>query len=1197
MLSLYKAESGELVQVRRIGFIYRARDSLGSLEVFLSEHTSIHQEDVLAFLSDGLRLTSANVRDLAGSRDQAIFLVLNELHVQPSLHAAVEGTTSPETPPFRASLVAAAYLQAADAHLAASATRELQRQQMLLHGLNADLNIISRAMKAGDRARTLGDYVNPNKMVQVGLTSRKTHEQLRADYDELEKTINSLSQGADEVRQEIQANPEVCLLDDAASAYTLAQGIYDSIAENSSLLDSVGDSEESDSSLQEFRMKDTTMRDQVLRITQLKNTYTAHLIQVLQHITILNSTLSQIPDSLVLLQGNIRNTVRGTGGGGASGFGHIQRLHRMPYAYSATVVEVVRRKEFARFFYSRAQNVLEVIGKISTAERKRRLAFRSEVHGQLPFEVRGLDDPIPHVELVFTPPPASLDEDDGTPKLTRTDWRRWTGMEDAWEKGVERQSENCYFLVLSSSKASIYRHSRRSTSYDDQAYQELTELLRLAQERRHPGPKNVVHSRLNYPALTTSKSMQGRNNPHIKQQYESELNARRATEDRHSALSNDFDALKKEHGRALADAKSQAQLAESLRSDLAEARAQHAELARMEDLNSKRVQDLLQEQQSILRNLDETHGRGIDLEQQIKTARRENQDMIAVNEQLRAEKKEKEKMLKEHERAARDMRAEADGDRAVLEREFFETKAALEEAERGRRDAQAEAEITNIDAKGLREELKRVEGELRESRAAERDLRDDLRQARIGQDRFEHDLDSKNRLVAEILDVALSFRNSHVKALATAQHATTHPARFNSSTLTESVSFTSPIRLSIIGQPDGAEPSAIEIDPSNPEAALETLRSFDHDTFSEAVAKTGSTIRKWQKQCKEYRERAKGKISFRNFAKGDLALFLPTRNSVSKPWAAFNVSFPHYFLQATGHLAEQLQHREWIVARITSISERVVDSKDPTSNPYGLGDGVKYYMLQVEDWTQPSNSKRRTSSRKVSTGEPLDPKPSTSLKAEEILPPPPGPPVTDIEDSFHVMNPSNTHLHSLRSRTNSSPSARPSSLSRLLAQASSDMGVVEGPEPPPDTPLTEDSAPFSPPAEQPILSSGLSSPRGPSSHQPGLSSPLRPGFSVGRIPLIGSASSSSSGAIAKAAATTALTERHSIPSPSSPDNPFTSPATPSPEGSVFEGMSSLILNRRRTRFDIRGFIPRELHANHRTSGTIPTNEHGKWDLS
>jgi autophagy-related protein 11 len=37
----------------------------------------------------------------------------------------------------------------------------------------------------------------------------------------------------------------------------------------------------------------------------------------------------------------------------------------MLYAYGATVVEIVRRKEFARFFYGRAQSVLEVMAKLS----------------------------------------------------------------------------------------------------------------------------------------------------------------------------------------------------------------------------------------------------------------------------------------------------------------------------------------------------------------------------------------------------------------------------------------------------------------------------------------------------------------------------------------------------------------------------------------------------------------------------------------------------------------------------------------------------------------------------------------------------------------------------------------------------------------------------------------------------------------
>ena len=44
-----------------------------------------------------------------------------------------------------------------------------------------------------------------------------------------------------------------------------------------------------------------------------------------------------------------------------------------------------------------------------------------------------------------------------------------------------------------------------------------------------------------------------------------------------------------------------------------------------------------------------------------------------------------------------------------------------------------------------------------------------------------------------------------------------------------------------------------------------------------------------------------------------------------RPLRPVSVSFPHYFLQATGHLADQLKTREWIVARMTSITEHVVD--------------------------------------------------------------------------------------------------------------------------------------------------------------------------------------------------------------------------------------------------------------------------------
>ncbi|KAG8843937.1 oligomeric, coiled-coil, peripheral membrane protein [Tulasnella sp. 330] len=113
-----------------------------------------------------------------------------------------------------------------------------------------------------------------------------------------------------------------------------------------------------------------------------------------------------------------------------------------------------------------------------------------------------------------------------------------------------------------------------------------------------------------------------------------------------------------------------------------------------------------------------------------------------------------------------------------------------------------------------------------------------------------------------------------------------------------------------------------------------------------------TTLRSYQKMCKFYRNCAREKITYRNFAVGDLALFLTTGNSPVKPWAAFNTSLPHYFLEVKGHLTEILKSREWVLARISSIDGRVVNSEDPKGNPYDLVDGAKYFILGVDDWTR-----------------------------------------------------------------------------------------------------------------------------------------------------------------------------------------------------------------------------------------------------
>ena len=162
------------------------------------------------------------------------------------------------------------------------------------------------------------------------------------------------------------------------------------------------------------------------------------------------------------------------------------------------------------------------------------------------------------------------------------------------------------------------------------------------------------------------------------------------------------------------------------------------------------------------------------------------------------------------------------------------------------------------------------------------------------------------------------------------------------------------------------------------EEFVKTASDFDIDAFDEAIYKRVKDIehiaRKWQREAKAYRDKAHRaqsdaheRIALRSFKEGDLALFLPTRDQATKPWAAFNVGAPHYFLREQD--SHKLGKRDWLIARISKVEERVVDlsksmnglkaSGDRRSaasavplndeNPYELSDGLRWYLLDAAE--------------------------------------------------------------------------------------------------------------------------------------------------------------------------------------------------------------------------------------------------------
>ncbi|KAG8745720.1 oligomeric, coiled-coil, peripheral membrane protein [Ceratobasidium sp. 414] len=983
------------------------------------------------------------------------------------------------------------------------AQRELDRQQALLHGHKLDLEIISkvkvhpeflsavvrRGVEATGRERTLGDYVSNSKMQMVAQSCTKLHNDLSTRYNSV---VDSFSQLVVDVA-ELKSSLETALCDEAALSMKQAEDCLTSL-KNSSL--------------------DIGAKQRLLQIYQdicrIKDRSTEHVFSFLAGVSDVQHLMSRIPGDLAALEVDFRQK---------GGFPHLQRLRNMLYMYGATVVEVVRRREFNKFFMDKAQAIAEVLAKLSAHERKRRQVYRSEVHGQLPFDPRGMEEPAPTLEISTSGDgevSIGLERQDiaaqieSTPNGTtlppniphpaseaRIAFERLIAKLDNLESDFDRLAGRA---VLSASR--IYQSRRQSTA-DTSNLQELIEQLRDAraakteqdiafQRETAALTSEVDRLRLEAASASASKARAERLEIELdvtRTKHKTEIAARKGLEQRLKDAEMSLLTLEQNSGARTDDP-----------ANLQAAR-------RLEELESERLNSALA--------LEQLQARNRRLEEELQQVRRERDELNGAVREMDVQLKEQSNAA---ERSLRDHIAETDGDRGELgeKQEGFGADAietaVLEQQVAELRQALDSMPQDTPSTKRLQPEITRLESENVELRAKLATLNDTL---------------------VQFASAARTLYNAHNQTLSTA-HNILKASKVPTGTDANAVQSPEiPSLPTLTVEPPAALP---EFDPSKSQVTLGALLALNLQALDEAVMKIGSNSRKYLKLSKEYRERSKSKITFRNFGRGDLALFLPTRNSIAKPWAAFNVAFPHYFLNATEDISELLKSREWIVARILSITERIADSKQPDGNPFGLGDGVKFFLLDVEDWTQPSNvAKKRTISN------PIRPLSIASYEARErisswsettalatALPAS----VPDREDTLGAgisLNsksgaraPSPSAGARYFSKMSVSPTAGPSSLSRVLAQA--------------PTPTS--------PGPQSVLSSPYNAERS-RSRTTSLSS-VRPPHLNGPN---------------KAAPTTALSER-AVPAAGSTATPDDA-STPSPSGSAFDGMGSVVANRRR----------------------------------
>jgi len=133
---------------------------------------------------------------------------------------------------------------------------------------------------------------------------------------------------------------------------------------------------------------------------------------------------------------------------------------------------------------------------------------------------------------------------------------------------------------------------------------------------------------------------------------------------------------------------------------------------------------------------------------------------------------------------------------------------------------------------------------------------------------------------------------------------------------------------------------------------------------------------------------AMDKACFQNFKVGDYALFLPTKNFAKGLWATFNTGAPYYFLREESSI--ELGRKEWMIAHITKIEERVVEPVDltkaangmqsdaddenespspPSDNPFDLSDGIRWYLVDAKELRITSLPKPTSSEATTTTDE------------------------------------------------------------------------------------------------------------------------------------------------------------------------------------------------------------------------------------
>ncbi|KAI8457916.1 hypothetical protein BY996DRAFT_6430376 [Phakopsora pachyrhizi] len=888
------------------------------------------------------------------------------------------------------------------------------------------------------RAEFVGDYVWEDRMLPIRDRCARVFEDFRTRFERIRVGSAEAKQGSILLRNEL-SSPD-CDLDDLQELERDSEEGFNRTEEITALILNVLNEDPNTLSelFSEQKILDEDSRERIVFLIERKNFWLQHLLGALNRISYLQSINPNIGSEVHALDMDLKNRT--------DSFKYLARLKDFVIAYASTVVEVVRRREYAQHLSDYASALASSLSKLANDERKRRIIYHNDFAWKRPFPVKSLDDTnVPTLEFSLrnknsdTKGAVKLKEADSgsqsasmdLPPLTRADVDELINFFRNVEQGKVDTDEDDADLVRKPAREVrllIEKQFLRLENMESAFSQALEKIVVSGSQQRETvllaDKEELAILKAKVDDLTAEKD---RLDKKIKLdqsrfsevahnlQLEIQLQEKKAEELKLELLNVKREALSEKETSSSAkvsfeiecenlsctiekmqdkisgleeDLKIRNKSLQESERQLTSARATADDATReLHDLEA-RHRDHISDHQLILNQLQEARDQFSEVERDLFSIQEECQN---VNSQL----EEKNQLLKKHIIETNEVRQKKN-------QEIGDLNTSL--AEERKKNEALNVKVNELESLISEMKLQAKKKVEQQSRLKE--------ESDVITSRLEHHCLLATRAAQNYMQTCNSIKlkiekmpkpgSSHKNAaITTVENSTSQSDDKNRVKEAGELSF---------AEVDLPPPSSIEFG-----VFLESLWKPDSallvDTVEKKLENLSQYVRKWMKESKGYGDRAKRaqelaqiRITFRDFAKGDLALFLPTRNPTPQVWAAFNVSFPHYFLQTNEVVAPIIKSREWLVARIVALTEKVVESmflrkvlagnfhaQEPENNPYQLPAEVEPWSAEKtsrktsHSMAEQSRSKRHTPSKSTSSPMAITQKESPADKRRSLI--------------------------------------------------------------------------------------------------------------------------------------------------------------------------------------------------------------------